>query len=283
MVLAVAGLLSSAACSGGISDSARTTDVVADGAYHAARGGELHVYTWAGYMPDDVIKKFEKDTGIKLTVDTFESNEALEAKLQSTGGSGYDIVMPSDYMVYQLIKEHMLVKFDVSKLPNGKNVAKEFSKPYYDPKLQYSAPYVVGYTGFMVNTKKVHKSAAPTSWKEFFALSSKYGKSQLLNDSIEVTNAALRAVGSEQCTTDAHAYQNANDLLQSYRSKVGVVSSEGVADRLASGEQVVGMIWSYDAYQAQQSNKDLEFVYPSDGATQFVDNMAIAAGAQDID
>ena len=98
MVLAVAGLLSSAACSGGISDSARTTDVVADGAYHAAHGGELHVYTWAGYMPDDVIKKFEKDTGIKLTVDTFESNEALEAKLQSTGGSGYDIVMPSDYM-----------------------------------------------------------------------------------------------------------------------------------------------------------------------------------------
>ena len=283
MALAVAGMLSSAACSGGISDSARTTDVVANGAYHEAHGGELHIYTWAGYMPDDVIKKFEKETGIKLTVDTFESNEALEAKLQSTGGSGYDIVMPSDYMVYQLIQEHMLVKFDVSKLPNGKNVSKEFSSPYYDPKLEYSAPYVVGYTGFMVNTKKIPKSAAPTSWKEFFALSSKYGKSQLLNDSIEVTNAALRAVGSDQCTTDAHAYQNANDLLQSYRSKVGVVSSEGVADRLASGEQVIGMIWSYDAYQAQQSNKDLEFVYPSDGTTQFVDNMAIAAGAQNID
>ena len=77
MVLAAASLLATAACSGGISDSARTTDVIANGAYHEAHGGQLHIYTWAGYMPDEVIKKFEKDTGISLTVDTFESNEAL--------------------------------------------------------------------------------------------------------------------------------------------------------------------------------------------------------------
>ncbi|OZG58499.1 spermidine/putrescine ABC transporter substrate-binding protein [Bifidobacterium tissieri] len=273
-----------AGCSGGVSDvSVSGGTAEATGPYHEAHGGELHIYTWAGYMPDDVIKAFEQDTGITLSVDTFDSNEALEAKLQSTGGEGYDIVMPSDYMVEQLKYEGLLMKFDVNSLPNAKNIKQEFRNPYYDKTMQYSIPYIVSYTGIVYNAKAIPQSDAPTSWNDFFHPKASWGKTQLLNDQIEIVNAALRAVGSDQCATKPQDYQNASDLLQSYKSKVGVLSSEGVADRLASGEQKVGMAWSYDAYQAMSSNPDLRFVFPSDGANKFVDNVAISRGATNID
>ncbi|MBT1171655.1 spermidine/putrescine ABC transporter substrate-binding protein [Bifidobacterium sp. SO4] len=284
-VCALAGAMACglAACSGGVSDVASGPVVSAVGPYHAATGGELHVYTWAGYMPDSVIKAFEKDTGISLTVDTFDSNEALEAKLQSTGGEGYDIVMPSDYMVEQLIHEKLLMKFDVSTLPNAKNIKSEFRDPYYDAKMEYSAPYIVSYTGIVYDAKAIPAADAPTSWSDFFHPKALWGKTQLLGDQIEVVNAALRAVGSDQCATDPQDYQDAANLLEQYKSKLGVMSSEGVADRLASGEQKVGMAWSYDAYQAMASNPDLKFVFPSDGANKFVDNVAISRGAKNVD
>lgn len=272
-----------AACSGGVSDIASGPVVSAVGPYHAATGGELHIYTWAGYMPDGVIKAFEQDTGISLTVDTFDSNEALEAKLQSTGGEGYDIVMPSDYMVEQLIHEKLLMKFDVDTLPNAKNIKSEFRNPYYDKKMEYSIPYIVSYTGIVYDAKSIPAADAPRSWNDFFHPKASWGKTQLLGDQIEVVNAALRAVGSDQCTANPQDYQDAADLLEQYKPKLGVMSSEGVADRLASGEQKVGMAWSYDAYQAMVSNPDLKFVFPSDGANKFVDNAAISRGAKNVD
>ncbi|WP_300766001.1 spermidine/putrescine ABC transporter substrate-binding protein [uncultured Bifidobacterium sp.] len=281
--LVAALVLATGACSGGVSDSVSSGSTsAATGKFTAATGGELHVYTWAGYLPDSVIKSYEKATGTKVSVDTFDSNEALEAKLKSTGGTGYDIVMPSDYMVKQMISEGLLLKFDTSSLPNAKNIDDEFTSPYYDTKLEYSAPYIVGYTGIVYDSSTIPAADAPTSWKKFFALSSSFGKAQVLDDQIEITNAALRAVDSDQCSTNANDYQKASKLLSNFKSKVGVLSSEGVADRLASGEEKYGMAWSYDAYQAITSNPNLTFVYPTDGTSKFVDNMAISAGAKNV-
>ncbi|MCI1674574.1 MAG: spermidine/putrescine ABC transporter substrate-binding protein [Bifidobacterium tibiigranuli] len=282
--LAALVAVSTSACSGGISDVAVSGgDVSATGTYKAATSGELHIYTWAGYMPDGVIKKFEHDTGISLTVDTFDSNEALEAKLQSTGGEGYDIVMPSDYMVKQLIAEKLLMPFDASTLPNVGNIKEQFRKPYYDKTLRYSVPYEYGTTGIVYDASSIPDKDVPRSWKEFFHPAASLGKSQLLDDQVEVTNAALRAVGADQCSTNPDAYQRASEMLHTYKRSIGVMSSEGVADRLASGEQKVGMAWSYDAYQAMISNKNLRYLYPSDGTTEFVDNVAMPRGAKNID
>lgn len=280
----VALALSCSACSGGVSDVAAAGNTTAGlRPYVEATSGELHIYTWAGYMPDDVIDAFEQSTGITVTVDTFDSNEALEAKLQSTGGAGYDIVMPSDYMVEQLAQEGLLMQFDATSLPNYNNIKEEFRKPYYDPQNLYSIPYIVSYTGIVYDSASIPAADAPTSWADFFHPKASWGKLQVLNDQIETVNAALRATDSDQCPTDPQDYQNASDLLESFKPGVGVLSSEGVADRLASGEQKVGMAWSYDAYQAISANPDLKFVFPTDGANMFVDNAAIASGAQDID
>ncbi|WP_314688646.1 spermidine/putrescine ABC transporter substrate-binding protein [uncultured Bifidobacterium sp.] len=282
LALAASMVLAVGACSGGVSDSTVSGSAAATGAYKAATGGELHVYTWAGYMPKSVIKAYEKDTGTKLTVDTFDSNEALEAKMKSTGGTGYDVLMPSDYMVKQMISEGLLLKFDTSSLPNAKNIKSEFTSPYYDKKLQYSAPYLAGYTGIVYDSSSISAADAPTSWKKFFSMASSAGKAQVLDDQIEITNAALRATGSEQCSTNPEDYQKASTLLTAFKNKVGVLSSEGVADRLASGEEKYGMAWSYDAYQAIVSKPSLKFVYPTDGTSKYVDNMAISVGAKNV-
>ncbi|MFT9232534.1 MAG: extracellular solute-binding protein, partial [Bifidobacterium sp.] len=98
----------------------------------------------------------------------------------------------------------------------------------------------------------------------------------------EIVNAALRAVGAEQCSTRNTDYQKADTLLASFKSKVGVMSSDGVADRLASGEEKLGMSWSFDAYQAMESNANLRFVYPTDGTSMYVDTAAIVRGSQHV-
>ena len=284
LVTVAAVAVTTTACSGGVSGSDDTgEEVESTGEYKETKGGELHVYTWADYMPNDVIQAYEDATETKLTVDYFESNEDLEAKLQSTGGSGYDIIMPSDYMIKQLIDENLLLKYDTSSLPNAGNIKEEFSNPYYDPELEYSAPYIPGFTGYVYDSTVVPESEAPASWKDFFTPAEAFGQTSILDDQVEITNSSLRAVGADQCSTDANAYQKASELLSQYKSRVGVVSSDGVGDRLAAGEQKIGMAWSNDAFKALTANPDLKFVFPTDGTTQYVDNLAIPKGAENVD
>lgn len=272
------------ACSGGVSDSTAPSNGsnTAVTWSQAAKGGELHIYTWADYVTPQVQEAYEKATGTKLTVDTFDSNEALEAKLQASGGAGYDIVMPSDYMVKQLITDGLLQKVNISSLPNAHNIKAELRKPYYDSREEYSIPYIIGYTGFVYDSSVLSADEAPTTWKQFFNPPTAAGKVQLLNDQVEIVNAALRAVGAQQCSSNRKDYQKANILLSSFKSKVGVMSSDGVADRLASGEEKLGMSWSFDAYQAMESNPKLKFVYPSDGTSMYIDTAAIVRGSKHI-
>ena len=278
-------LVGTAACSGGVSGSAdgETSTASASGAYKEAKGGDLHVYTWADYMPNEVIKAYEKATGTKLTVDYFESNESLEAKLQASNGAGYDIVMPSDYMVKQLDIDNLLLHYNTKSLPNAKNIKTEYSSPYYDPKLEYSAPYIPGFTGFLYDSTVVSGNDVPKTWNDYFHPAAAFGKTSILDDQVEITNSSLRAVGADQCSTDPSAYQKASELLSQYKSRVGVVSSDGTPDRLASGEQKIGMAWSTEAYQAMVDNPKLKFVFPTDGTTQYVDNIAIPKGAENVD
>ncbi|MDX1514411.1 MAG: extracellular solute-binding protein, partial [Gammaproteobacteria bacterium] len=109
----------------------------------AAQSKELFLYNWSNYIPPELVQKFEQETGIKVTLDVYDSNETMLAKLQA-GATGYDVVVPSGYMVRNMIKQDMLVKIDVSKLPNFKNVMKPHDSPPFDPNSEYSAPYMWG-------------------------------------------------------------------------------------------------------------------------------------------
>src|SRR3989449_8055344 len=151
----------------------------------------LHLFTWSDYTEETVVKEFERRFGVKVETDTFGSNEELLAKLQG-GASGYDVVVPSDYMVSILIKQGLLADLDRAKIPNLAHVYKHLKGLYYDPQNTYSVPYLWGTTGIGYNADLV--KPPPESWQALWDARYK-GKISLLNDEREVFGMALRAAG----------------------------------------------------------------------------------------
>lgn len=119
-----------------------------------AVSAELHIGSWPDYLPDTLIKKFQAETGIKTTLDTYASDAALTQKLQS-GGGGYDVVIAGDYYVPVLVKSGLLQKLDKNKLPNIANVKPEYRHPSFDPQRDYAMPYTVVLTGFAYDSARV--------------------------------------------------------------------------------------------------------------------------------
>jgi spermidine/putrescine transport system substrate-binding protein len=278
----VASALTLAACGGGVSDSAPAAgsgDATA-ATFTPATSGQMTLYTWSDYFPEDLAKKFTADTGIKLTVDYYDSNETLEAKLKASNGTGYDVVVPSDYMVQMLINEKLLQPINASALPNGKNIEPSFLDVYFDSGRTYTVPYLYGTTGYMYDQSKTTKTL--TSWADYFNPPAELGKVGTMSDQTEVVGAALRAVGGQTCSTDPTQLQKAQDLLTSFKPKVSTISSDGILDRLASGEESIAMIWNGAGMRARAEKSTLTYVYPTEGMALWQDNFAVPVGAKNV-
>ena len=128
---------------------------------------ELLLFNWSNYTPPELLKRFEAETGIKVSLDVYDSNETMIAKLQA-GGTGYDVVLPSGPPLQQMIRDGMLIRIDVNALPNFKNVRAPFDKPPADPGRAYSAPYLWGSTGIAYDMAMVKGGKLDDSWKELF-------------------------------------------------------------------------------------------------------------------
>ena len=153
---------------------------------------------------------------------------------------------------------------------------------YFDTGRQYTAPYMYGTTGIAVDPTKTSREV--TSWADFFAADNPAGdKVGTLNDQVEVIHAALRAVGSQPCSTNKEDYVKVLTLLQDWKPNVAVINSDGVIGRMASGEQVMHMMWNGAFTRAQADNKNLVYVYPKEGLNLWQDNFAIPKGAQNVD
>jgi spermidine/putrescine transport system substrate-binding protein len=158
----------------------------------------LHIYNWADYIPEDVIKEFEKEYNCKVVYDTYALNEEMFAKIKS-GGTGYDIIFPSGDHVKMMIMEGLLEKLDMSKIPNFNNLNPVvLSKTTYDPNHEYSVPYMMGTTGLIVNKK--YLKDFEKSWSIYERKDSKDKK--LLDDIREVFGAALKYLGYSVNTTN---------------------------------------------------------------------------------
>lgn len=278
--LAAVSALALSACSGGISDGG-DGESVASTEYVEATSGEVNFYTWSDYFPEELITKFKEDTGITLNVDYFDSNESLEAKLRASDGAGYDVVVPSDYMVEILANDGLLMEFDSQSLPNGGNIKESFLDVYFDEGRMYSTPYLYGTTSFMYDTDVIDEEL--TSWNDYFNPPESAGKVGTMNDQSEVVNAALRTVDGEFCTTDGAKLQEAQDVLTGFKPRVGTINSDGIFERLANGEQSMAMIWNGAGHRAMQDRPSLEYVYPEEGIALWQDNFTIPSGAENVD
>ena len=282
LALTAVGALTLSSCGGGVSDSgggggeAKTSTEFVE-----ATSGEVNLYTWSDYFPEDLVKKFKEDTGITLNVDYYDSNESLEAKLRASDGAGYDVVVPSDYMVQILANDGLLLEFDAQSLPNGGNIKEDFLDVYFDEGRKFSTPYLYGTTSFAYDTDVIKEDL--TSWNDYFNPPESAGKVGTMNDQVEVVNSALRATGGEFCTTDGAELQAAQDLLTAFKPRVATINSDGILERLANGEQTMAMIWNGAAHRAMQDRPSLKYVYPKEGIALWQDNFTIPIGAKNVD
>lgn len=280
--LAASGALLLSACGGEstATDSA-SAPAAASGEFPTSGSGVVNLYNWTDYIDPELLDKFEADTGIEVILDTFDSNETLLAKLQS-GATGYDIIMPSDYMVEQMIGLGMLQEVDVASFPNGKFIAPEFMDVYFDPGRKFTAPYMYGTTGIACNTKLEPECENIKSWKDLFT--GNFPKVNALKDQVEIVSAALRATGvpaADLCTTDTAKYIAAEEMLAGF--KPDVIDNDGGNERMITGQASIRTSWNGDTHRMKMENPDIIFIYPSEGLNFWSDHMAIPVGAPNTD
>lgn len=251
----------------------------------AFAAGKLNLYNWSDYTPPELVEKFEAETGIEVTIDSYDSNETLLAKLQAGGGStGYDLAVPSQHFVEIMIKEGLIEKVDgIKDMPNYKYVAKQFQGPSFDPMQEYSTPYQMGSASWAYRANSY--SGDGSSMMEFFKPSDEVcGKVAVFKSPEEVVNMAHLALGSNFCSEDPNEMQAVLDLLLEQKQCVAVYSSEGINDRLMSGEVVIHAHWDgYSQKGKWDGVDDLTYAYPKEGVVGWFDSLVVPKGAKNIE
>ncbi|MBR4653812.1 MAG: spermidine/putrescine ABC transporter substrate-binding protein [Kiritimatiellae bacterium] len=242
---------------------------------------ELHIYTWSDYIADDVIAAFEKQNDCRVVVDTFDSNEAMFAKLKA-GSTGYDIIMPTSYQIPLMARNGMLGVLDHSKLPNfRKNFDANYSKCVLDPSFKYGVPYAVTYTGYAYRKDKVGK--APIDSWNVFATADLKGRMSLLADMRETIGAALKALGYSLNSTKQAEIDKAVELVIKWKQNIAKFDNEQYKTAVASGEWFVGHGYSSDIIQIMLDDQNIGFSLPKEGFTVACDEMVIAADSKQVD
>lgn len=239
----------------------------------------LNLFSWADNFNPEVIADFEKKYNCKVNYDVFANNEELLAKMQA-GGSQYDLIQPSDYMVQTMIKLNLLEELRKENLPNTKSISTLFKAPPYDPNGKYSVIYAWGITGMAYNKKYVKET--PDSWDALWE--SKYkGRIILLNDAREVIGMALKKEGFSNSSTNEGQIKDAVIDLKKLAPNVLAFDTDTIKQKFIAEEAWIGTMWSGDALFASKDNKDIAFVIPKEGATIWADTFAIPKGAKNRD
>lgn len=239
----------------------------------------LYVYNWGDYIDEDILGEFEKETGIRVVYDTFSTNEDMYVKIKS-GGSSYDLIFPSDYMLTRMINEGMLTKIDLEKIPNHVHIDPRLMGADYDPNNEYSLPYMWGTLGILYNTTMVDGEV--DSWDVLW--DKRYAKEILMLDSQrDSIGAALIKLGYSINTLDPQELAEAAQLLKEQKPLVlAYVVDEG-KDKMVSGEAALALTWSGEAMYAIEENEDLAYAIPKEGTNLWFDVMAIPKGAKNVE
>lgn len=255
---------------------------------NAASGAEsseqtLNLYNWSEYMPQSVLDGFEEETGIQVNYTTFDSNEAMYAKLKLLDDSSqYDLAVPSTYYVEKMANEGLLQEIDKSKLSNFNNLDTSFINTSVDPDNKYSIPFLWGSTGLAINGDVIDP-ASVNSWNDLWTPSFE-GQVMLTNDMREVFGMALMTLGHSGNSTDPAQIEAAYNKLTELMPSVKTFNSDAARMPYIEGETNVGMIWNGEAVMANDEGMtSLEYKYPTEGAILWMDNFVIPKNAKNAD
>lgn len=242
-----------------------------------AENNVINVYAWAGEIPSYAVRLFEKETGIKVNISTYENNEVMYAKLRTMKNAGYDIVMPSGYFIERMAKQNLLETLDSKKLTNLVNINPEFLHPSYDPHTQYSVPFIWGVAGIFYNAK-YFSGEGLKKWSDLWDNRFE-NKLLLLDDTRENFSMALLSLGYSANDSNPEHIKEAYYKLKTLMKNVKVFSIDTVVSIIIDEDATVGMAWNGDAFKASRENKNIRFVFPEDGFVIWVDNFSIPKNA----
>ena len=230
----------------------------------------LNVYNWGDYIDPDTIDEFEKEFNIDVNYDTFSTNEDMYVKIKS-GGGNYDVLFPSDYMIEKMIKE------DMNNISNYKNIDDKFKNLDFDPKNEYSVPYMWGTLGIIYNKKFVNEKI--DSWNALW--DEKYkGQILMLFSQRDSLTAAFRRLGYSKNTKNPEELLKAKDELIKQKPLVYAYVGDEVKDLMIGEEANLAIVWSGDAAYMIKENNNLEYVVPKEGSNLWFDNVVIPKGSK---
>jgi len=246
----------------------------------SSSGKELNIFVWTEYVPDAAIQDFEKQTGIKVNISNYSSNEDMLAKVKSESEGAFDILLPSDYMVKQLISQDMLEKLDKTKLTNLGNIGSQYLDKSFDSGNTYSVPYQGGVCAIAVNTAKIKDTI--TSYDDLF--NPKYKNSiVVLDDYRAVLGMTARSMGYSMNETDDTKLAKLQTKLLTIKDNIKLYDSDSPKSALISGDCTLAYCWSGEIALAMQENKDIKIVFPKEGAYTFLDSWCIPKGSKNSD
>jgi len=254
-----------------------------EGRAQAKKGAKtLNVYNFDTYIGDKTLANYTAKSGFAVRYDTFANNEELFAKLRKKN-PGYDIIVPSDYMIETMIAAKMLLPIDHAKIPNLSNIDKAFTNLPFDPGMKHSVPYMWGTVGLGYRKSKVQ--GIPVSWSYVFGPEANAYKGRIvpIDDMRAVLGAALKYLGFSMNATKAEEIAKARDLVLAAKKNFKTFSPDSGQDMLLAGDADLVIEWNGDIVQVMQKDKDLSYVLPKEGGQRWTDCLCIPKGAKNVD
>lgn len=244
--------------------------------------GKVYVYNWGEYIDPETLDMFEKETGIQVIYDEFDTNETMYPKVEA-GASNYDVVCPSDYMIQKMIDNDLLQELNWDNIPNAKaNIGAQYyeQSEAFDPGNRYAVPYCWGTVGILYNKTMVDEPV--TSWSILW--DEKYADSILMQDSVrDLFMVGLKSLGYSMNSTDEKELNEAKDLLIQQKPLVQAYVIDQVRDKMIGNEAALGVIYSGEAIFTQRENPDLEYVIPKEGTNVWIDSWVIPKNAENVE
>lgn len=246
----------------------------------AQAAGELQLFNWGNYTSPELLEKFEKETGIKVTVTDYDSNDTALAKVEA-GGHGFDLVVPSANYVQIWVEKGLITELDRSKLANIGNIAPEWVNVPWDEGRKFTVPWQWGSTGVAVNTS-VYDGDVNTSAIFLDVPDALKGKINVVPEMNDVVNLAIWYVGGEPCTEDTEVLKKARDALLA--AKPDWISMDyGATEKLSNNDWAASVNWNGSTMRARLANPAVKYGYPKEGYPLFMDSVGLLADAKNVE
>ncbi len=234
------------------------------------RRPRLNVFNWSNYVAPETIPNFEREFGVRVRYAIYESNEEMLARVMS-GNSGWDVVFPSNYIIPPMRSQGLLATLDREWLPNLDNIETMFRSPRWDPRLQWSVPYMWSGTGIAYNRRL---SPPPGRWADLWEERVK-GRLTMLDDPAEVLGACLKKLGYSLNSTDPVQLAAARREAIAQKPLLRAYLNAEVRDQLVAGDVLAAQAWATTANQAMAASRELRFVFPAEGFLLYLDSAVI--------